>query len=88
MSAERKTIEVDADLLYSLLDIVAYPPERGGTHVYAAKVPWRWVNEARALLDANGVGPHVRYDWRKAHGMQSDNRARNAERYEAERATQ
>lgn len=64
----RKTVPVDAELLYTLLDMVSVAPEQQGGYTASAKVPWSLINDARAYLDEHGVGPNNHnYDWRYVH---------------------
>lgn len=47
-----------ARLFDVVLSVAAAPPDRPGTNVWAAKVPWYRIVELREALDACGI------DWR------------------------
>lgn len=58
---EAGTVTLASDLAFALLDLVSYPPIRRGQYVSNAGVPWRRIEEIRAMLDREG------FDWRGVH---------------------
>lgn len=69
-----KTVVLPIKLAAVLLDAVAYPPVRRNRGSYEARVPWRFVLEARERLEDEGI------DWQRVH--------EDLRRIEAEQAVQ
>lgn len=49
------TVDPFTELVDAVIAVADFPPAKGGTNVYAAKVPWHRIQRLRAALDAAGI---------------------------------